>query len=98
MRYDKKVALIRNGSEEFNEETGDWDVTEATETDVWANVSDTGEQRQSLIYGGVKQGALTVRMQGQPPIFTFMRIDGAEYEVTMTKRFRRQTVFQVVAK
>ena len=95
MRYDTPVLFISEGEEVYDPSTSDYNDTVTTETQLWANVSDTGEERQSLLYGAVNQGALTVRLQNKPPKFDRLKIRDKEYVVRLRKNFRRETVLHV---
>ncbi len=62
MRANTKVYFITEGETEYDASTGDYIESENTRDLQWANVSDTGEQRMTLLYGSIKQGAKTVRL------------------------------------
>lgn len=95
MRYDVPVVFITEGEEVFDPTTGDYITTPGIRVQRWASVSDTGEERQNLLYGGIKQSALTVRLQDRPPKFDRLEIGGIPYGVTLRKNFRRETVLYV---
>lgn len=95
MRYDTPVLFITDGEEVFDPTTGDYMAVAGEPIQRWANVSDTGEERQNLLYGAINQGALTVRLQGEPPKFDKLKIGGKEYVVRLRKNFRRETVLHV---
>lgn len=95
MRFDKEIELVRDGKEEFDPITGEYIIADGVSLHVWANVSDTGEQTQTALYGNLKTGAYTIRVQERPHEFEYMLIDGEKYGVDRVKKFRRDTVFFV---
>ena len=95
MRYDTPVLFVTEGEEVFDPNTGDYITSPAVREQRWANVSDMGEERQNLLYGGINQSALTVRIQDRPPEFNKLVINGKDYAVTLRKNFRRETVLHV---
>ena len=96
MRYDKRIYFVKEGEDEYDYNTGNYVTGEPIKDEVWANVSDMGTQRQTLIFGALKQGALTVRIQNkveQP--FDYIEIDGQSYNVASTRTFRHDQAFEV---
>lgn len=96
MRYDKKIYFVKEGEDEYDYATGNYVTTEPIKHEAWANVSDMGTQRQTLIFGGLKQGALTVRIQGKyEKPFDYIEHDGKTHKVENTRTFRNDQVFEV---
>ena len=96
MRYDQRIYFVKEGEDEYDYTTGDYSAGEPTKDEVWANVSDMGTQRQTLIFGALKQGALTIRIQNkyeQP--FDYIEVDGQPYNVASTRTFRHDQAFEV---
>lgn len=96
MRYDKRIYFVKEGEGEYDYSTGNYVTTESIKHEVWANVSDMGTQRQTLIFGALKQGALTIRIQNkyeQP--FDYIEVDGQPYNVASTRTFRHDQAFEV---
>lgn len=96
MRFDAPVymQIITQGS--YNAETGDYEEDFVKETLVFASVTDTGTSTMKLIYDGVKQGSLTVRLQkqyNQP--FNYIRIGNKRYKVDLERRPRTKHTFIV---
>ena len=95
MRYDKKVYFVTEG-EEYNYDTGDYELVELVKHEAWANVSDTGTERMQLIYGALKQGAITVRIQGKcDEAFDYVEVDGKEYNVDAFRTFKNDQSFNL---
>ena len=95
MRYDKKVYFVTEG-EEYNYDTGDYELVELVKEEAWANVSDTGTERMQLIYGALKQGAITVRIVGKyDNEFDYIQVDGKKYNVDAFRTFRNDQAFNL---
>lgn len=96
MRYDQRVYFVNEGEDEYDYTTGDYVTTDPIKEEVWANVSDMSTQRQALVFGSVKQGALTIRIQNkyeQP--FDYIEVGGQPYDVASSRTFRRDQAFGV---
>jgi hypothetical protein len=89
MRYSTPVCFQRIQSD-FNASTGN-SVTRILSEEVrYADITDTGTETLQLIYGSIKQGALTVRLQ-RPYEAAFDRISigGKLYRVDRTRLNKR---------
>ena len=96
MRFDTRIAFVKAASGEYNEETGDWEDEEAIMTYDWADVTQTGEETLRLIYGEIREGVLTVRIQGRHrDPFDYILIGGKKYHVDRRRPLRRMDVFVV---
>ena len=96
MRYSTPVYFVKQGEDVYDYDTGNYAPGQLIRDEVWANVSDMGTQRQTLIFGAIKQGALTVRIQNkvdQP--FDYIEIDGQPYNVVSTRTFRHDQAFEM---
>lgn len=94
MRFDTEIFFERIESV-FDEETGNY-TDSVTEVKQYASVTDSGAQTMSLVYGKVKQGSLTIRLQNhycEP--FDRIRIGEKHYSVDMVRKFCRMQVFVV---
>lgn len=95
MRYDKRVYFVKETKSTRNPD-GTWTKPTLIKEPRWANVSDQGTERMNLLYGGLRQGALTVRIQnGYNQPFDYMEVDGRRYNVDHRKTFRRDAAFEV---
>ena len=96
MRYSTPIYFVKEGEDEYDYSTGDYVTTEPIKHEAWANVSDMGTQRQTLVFGALKQGALTIRIQNkyeQP--FDYIEVGGQPYNVASTRTFRHDQAFEV---
>ena len=99
MRYDKQIMLVTNGTDIFNPTTGDYETTDPTYTNKWANVTDMSQDTQTFLFGGLKEGAYTVRLQGHVmQKFDHIRMDGKDYNIRSQRVLRRFTVLKVSEK
>lgn len=89
MRYDTPVYFqhIERGAYDAN--TGNYEPDTVTETMRFASVTDTGMETVKLIYGAIRQGSCTVRIQtAYNAPFDYIRIGEKRYQVDMTRRHR----------
>ena len=93
MRYDIPVYFQRIKSE-YDSSTGNSGISILSEVKRYANITDTGTETLQLLYGSIKQGALTVRLQ-RPYEAAFDRISigGKIYRVDRSRLHKR--VFNV---
>lgn len=96
MRYDQRIYFVKEGEDEYDYATGDYVTTEPTKHEVWANVSDTGTERMQLIYGNLKQGAITVRIVGKyDKEFDYIQVGDKKYNVDAFRTFRNDQAFNL---
>ena len=96
MRMDEKVTFVTLGEESYNEQTGDYEVTDDIYTDVYAYITDTGTDRMGVLYGGIKQYAKTIRVNDViDGNFDHVLIDGKKYKSDRRKIYRHKTVLEV---
>ena len=96
MRYDTRIYFVKEGEDEYDYATGDYIATEPIKHEVWANVSDAGTERMQLIYGALKQGAITVRIVGKyDNEFDYIEVDGKKYNVDAFRTFRNDQAFNL---
>lgn len=93
MRFDTPVFLQTITPGEYNERTGDYAADSVAETEMYANVTDSSAQAQTLVYGGIKQGSVTVRFQDVVPVFDYIRIGSKRYRADNTRALRTKTTF-----
>ena len=82
MRYDKPIFFQHVKPGEYDAATGNYGDDTITEEKRYASISDTGAEALNLIYGKLKQGSLTIRLQrpfNEP--FDRIRIGDALYNV-----------------
>lgn len=96
MRYDQKIYFVKEGEDEYDYDTGDYITTEPVKDEVWANVSDTGTERMQLVYGALKQGAITVRIIGKyDKEFDYIEVEGKKYNADAFRTFRNDQSFNL---
>ena len=96
MRYATPVYFVKETEPVYDYETGDYVDGEPIKHEAWANVSDTGTERMQLIYGGLKQGAVTVRIRNKyEKDFDYILIGDKKYRVDLSKSFRNDQAFHL---
>ena len=96
MRYDTPVFMQMITSGEYDTNTGDYEDEHVSETELMASVMDTGTETMQLVYGGLKQGSLTVNLQNHyHDPFDRIRIGKKIYTVDMSRRLRTKQSFVV---
>lgn len=96
MRYDQRIYFVKEGEDEYDYDTGDYITTEPIKHEAWANVSDTGTERMRLIYGNLKQDAITVRIVGKyEETFDYIEVEGKKYNVDAFRTFRNDQAFNL---
>lgn len=95
MRYNTPIYFQTVKPGEYNENTGDYNDDVIAEIKKYADITNSGVETLKLIYGELKQGSLTIRLQ-QPYTqdFNRIRIGDKLYNVDFA---RRQKVFVVSA-
>ena len=96
MRCSTPIYFVKEGEDEYDYSTGNYVTTEPIRHEVWANVSDTGTERMQLIYGALKQGAITVRIQGKyEEAFDYVEVGDKKYNVDAFRTFRNDQAFNL---
>lgn len=96
MRCDTEVFLQSVMTGEYNESTGDYGDDIIYEEKRHASVTDTGTDTMNLVYGAIKQGSKTVRLQiHYKKTFDRIRIGNALYRVDFERKLRTKHVFVV---
>lgn len=81
---------------EYDESTGDYEEDKITEEKKHASVTDTGTDTMNLVYGAIKQGSKTVRLQMHyKKPFDLIRIGNVLYRVDFERKLRTKHVFVV---
>ena len=95
MRFDKPV-YFQTIKSEYITSTGDYGISTVTEEMRWASVTDVGADTLRLIYGELKQGCLTIRLQNayEKP-FDRIRIGDKFYKVDRVRQLRTKQTFVV---
>lgn len=96
MRFDTPIYFQSVVRGEYNATTGDYADDTAEEVERYASVSDTGTDTLTLVYGGLKQGSLTIRLQSvYDGIFDYIRIGSKRYRVDKIRTLRHKQTFIV---
>ena len=96
MRYDTPIYFQTVTPGEYDANTGNYAAETVTEVKRYASVTDSGTQTMMLIYGELKQGSKTIRLQ-QPYTSPFrrIRIGDKVYSVDRQKMFRNSHIIVV---
>jgi hypothetical protein len=82
MRYDTPIYFQRAVSGKYNPDTGNYDDDTVTETKRYASITDSSTNTLLLVYGAIKQGSLTIRIQQKyEEPFDYIRIENKRYRV-----------------
>ena len=96
MRFDKQIFFRAKKPGEYNPDTGNYGPDTVTETMWYASVTSSGVETLNLIYGGLKQGGLTLRIQGHyDGVIASIRIGSKEYRVDFLRKLPSKHVFVV---
>ena len=95
MRYDKLIYFVNETDGAYDPATGDYGAPTVHELTAWADITDTGTQALTLVYGGLKQGALTIRIQDKVSPFDYIRIAGRKYKADMIRTLPHGQTFIV---
>lgn len=89
MRYDTPVYFQRIEAGAYDASTGDHGEDIITEEMRWANVTETGIETLNIIYGEIRQGVKTVRLQNYyDKPFDRLRIGNKVYRVDRARPLR----------
>ena len=96
MRFDTPVYFRRIKAGKYNPDTGNHEPDTITEEKRDAAVTDSSTETMSLVYGALKQGSLTVRLQTHYSApFDCIRIGQKTYHVDRARKLRVKHVFVV---
>lgn len=96
MRFDTPVYFCSTKKGEYDPDTGNYKPDTVEETQCWASVTETRVDTLNLIYGEIKQGCYTVRLQNtyRKPVYR-IRIGDKFYKVDFRRRLRTKDIFVV---
>ena len=96
MRADKEIELVKEGEPKYNYETGNYESGIITKHTYYGLVTDTSNERMSLLYGGIRSNSKTVRLNVKiDSQYDYMLIDDEKYQIDNRKAYRRKTTFEV---
>lgn len=96
MRFDTPIFFQRLTPGEYDETTGNYAEDTAIEIKRYASVTDSGVDTLKLVYDGIKQGSLTIRLQRpyKEP-FDSIRIGDKVYHVDFSRQQKAFVVSEV---
>lgn len=96
MRFDTPIYFQTVETGAYNAETGNYEPNTVTEDKRWASVTDSKTETLQLIYGDIKQGCKTVRLQNiyRKP-FDRIKIGEKLYRVDFSRKLRCKHIFVV---
>ena len=96
MRYDTPIYFQTVKKGEYDPETGNYAEDTVTEDKVFASVTDSRAETLNLVYGEIKQGCFTVRLQNiyRKP-FNRIRIEDKLYRVDFSRKLRLKHIFVI---
>ena len=96
MRYDKEVFFESITPGAYDESTGDYGEESVSSVMRLASVYDTRTETMKTVYGGVKQGSLTLHLQNHyDDDFDRIRIGETTYQVDYRRKLRTKESFVV---
>ena len=96
MRYDTPIYFQLSKPGAYNPDTGNYEPDTIKETQQLASVTNSGTETLNLVYGELKQGSLTIRLQNhynEP--FSRIRIGEKIYRVDMARKLKTKHSFIV---
>lgn len=96
MRYDTPIYFQTVKKGEYDPDTGNYTEGKPTEDKVFASVTDSRAETLNLVYGEIKQGCYTVRLQNiyRKP-FDRIRIEDKLYRVDFSRKLRLKHIFVI---
>ena len=96
MRFDTPIYFQLRGAETYDANTGDYIVTTPDEVLRYADVTDSRTDTLKLVYGELKQGSKTIRIQdAYTKPFDHIRIGEQVYKVDFMRKLRNKQTFIV---
>lgn len=96
MRYDTPIYFQTVEKGAYDPDTGNYAEDTPTEDKVYASVTDSRAETLNLVYGELKQGCFTIRLQNiyRKP-FSYIRIGEKRYRVDFSRKLRLKHIFVV---
>lgn len=96
MRFDTPIFFQVVQPGEYDAVTGNYGADVVRETKRYASVTNSSIETLNLIYGELKQGSLTILIQGRyTEPFDRIRVGKKNYQVDMTREPRNMQAFVV---
>lgn len=98
MRYDTPIFFQRTEPGAYNHQTGNYDEDVIVEVKRYADVTDSTTNTLLLVYGAVKQGSKTVRLQrAYTDPFDYIRIGEKRYRIDKSRTISKNAQTFVVS-
>ena len=96
MRFDTPVYFQTVTPGEYNPDTGNYEKERLAEEKRYADVTDSGVETMKLVYGTIKQGSMTIRLQTpfKKP-YDSIRIGDKRYHADFNRRCKSIVVSEV---
>ena len=96
MRYETPIYFQKTTQGAYDPDTGNYGPDIITETLRYASVMDTGRETLRLVYGEIRQGSLSIQIQGHyAGDFDWIRIGSKVYSVDDSRNLRTKQTFVV---
>lgn len=96
MRFDTPIYFQRVTPGEYDASTGDYGEDTITEEMRYASVTGSARETMNMIYGEIKQGSLTLRLQNHyTEPFDRIRIGNKVYRADSERLLRTKNTFIV---
>lgn len=96
MRFDVPIYFQRIRPGEYDKNTGDYGTDLIEEEKRYANVTDSGTEVMTLVYGKIRQGCKVVRLQMHcTKAFDYIRIGSKVYQADLSRKLRTKQIFIV---
>lgn len=96
MRFDTPVYFRQIKQGQYDASTGNYGEDIITEVKRYAAVTNSSVETMNLIYGQIKQGSLTIRLQNHYTWpFDYIRVRGKLYRVDSERLLRVKNIFVV---
>ena len=96
MRYDTEIYIRTVTPGQYDPSTGDYADDVVAEEKKYATVMDTRTETLRLLFGEIRQGCLTVSLQGHLPVRpSSIRIGDKIYSVEWSRKLRIKEAFIV---
>lgn len=96
MRYDREIYFVKKRLRTYDERTGNYTEGQIKKTKAMAAIMDTSAEMIVFVYGKLKQNSLTIHIQNHyTDSFDYIEVDGKDYAVDKTRRFRIKQSFIV---
>lgn len=96
MRFDTPIYFQKYTEGAYDVTTGNYADTDPEEVMYYADVTDTGLNMLHIVYGDLKQGSKTIRIQNSyTDDFDRIRIGEKVYRVDFSRKLRTKQTFVV---